>query len=183
MSRRSSTSSLLRLSLLLAALSPAALPAQAQDFPIGSKGASVQLDTPWTRKKLDKDLGEDQFQRVEGRGFLSRGSEVYVVAMEIAGLLEDEADYRTAMDDHCSVGNGEPIVVAKQPGWTRVSRVFDTTLNGVACAFRNELLVGDGLAYHLMTWSRKSRRPCRRRRRRAGGRCRSRGGWRGRRRR
>jgi hypothetical protein len=158
MSRRSSTSSLLRLSLLLAALSPAALPAQAQDFPIGSKGASVQLDTPWTRKKLDKDLGEDQFQRVESRGFLSRGSEVYVVAMEIAGLLEDEADYRTAMDDHCSVGNGEPIVVAKQPGWTRVSRVFDTTLNGVACAFRNELLVGDGLAYHLMTWSRKSQR-------------------------
>lgn len=159
MSRRPSTSSLLRLSLLLAALSPAApLPAQAQDFPIGSKGASVQLDKPWSRKKLDKDLGEDQFQRVEGRGFLSRGSEVYVVAMEIAGLLEDEADYRTAMDDHCSVGNGEPIVVAKEPGWTRVSRVFDTTLNGVACAFRNELLVGDGLAYHLMTWSVKSQR-------------------------
>lgn len=159
MSRRSSTSSLLRLSLLLAALcAAAALPAQAQDFPIGSKGASVQLDAPWDRKKLDKDLGEDQFQRVEGRGFLSRGSQVYVVAMEIAGLLEDEADYRTAMDDHCSVGNGEPIVVAKEPGWTRVSRVFDTTLNGVACAFRNELLVGDGLAYHLMTWSVKSQR-------------------------
>lgn len=144
---------------MLAGLSPAAaLTAQAQDFPIGSKGASVQLDTPWTRKKLDKDLGEDQFQRIEGRGFLSRGSEVYVVATEIAGLLEDEADYRQAMDDHCSEGNGEPIVVAKQPGWTRASRVFDTTIDGIACAFRNELLVGEGLAYHLMTWSVKSQR-------------------------
>jgi hypothetical protein len=183
MSRRSSTSSLLRLSLLLAALSPAALPAQAQDFPIGSKGASVQLDTPWTRKKLDKDLGEDQFQRSERRGFFARGSEVYVVVMEITGILENEADFAAAHDDQCSEGNGVAPVVAKEAGWTRASRVFDTTLNGVACAFRNELLVGDGLAYHLMTWSRKSRRPCRRRRRRAGGRCRSRGGWRGRRRR
>ena len=81
MSRRPSTPSLLRLAF--AALAPAllcaGLAAQAQDFPIGSKGASVQLEAPWQRKTLDKDLGEDQFQRSERRGFFARGSEVYVV--------------------------------------------------------------------------------------------------------
>ncbi|MCA3009722.1 MAG: hypothetical protein INH34_15210 [Phycisphaerales bacterium] len=160
MSRRPSTPSLLRLAF--AAIAPtllaAGLAAQAQDFPIGSKGASVQLDAPWQRKQLDTDLGDDQFQRSERRGFFSRSSEVYVVVMEIAGILENEADYAAALDDQCSEGNGVAPTIVKEVGWTRASRVFDATLDGVACAFRNELLVGDGLAYHVMTWSVKSQR-------------------------
>ena len=145
-----------RFAALLVCLAP--LAAQAKDFAIGTKGASVQLDAPWRREKLGEDLGNDQFQAVERGGLFARRSEVYVVATEIVAQLENEADFGAAIDDLTSVGNGVPVVVRKEDGWTRATRTFDTTLGGTACVFRCELLVGDGLAYHLMTWSPKSQK-------------------------
>ena len=143
-----------------------AFPLQAQDrglradakageqFDIGSRGAQVRLGSPWQRKEITKDVGKDQFVATQGSWLLSGERTVYVIAREIHGPLENEPDYRAAMDDSCTLGHETKIEIATLAnGAARASRTFDADVDGTACAFRCELLAKDGIAYHFMVWS------------------------------
>ena len=126
-------------------------------FSIGTNGAHVVLDAPWQRKEITKDVGPDQFVATQG-GWLSSGTRTtYAIAREIEAPLENEADYRAALDDSCTLGHDAKIeVTALEGGGVRATRAFRENVDGTACSFRCELLCKDGLAFHFMVWSLES---------------------------
>ena len=124
-----------------------------QKFEIGTRGAQALLESPWVRKEITKDVGKDQFIAKQD-GWLSGKRTVYAIANEIEGPLENEADYRFAMDNSCTLGHEVKIEIATlENGVVRATRAFDEAIDGTSCSFRCELLVKDGLGYHFMVWS------------------------------
>ncbi|MCK5944786.1 MAG: hypothetical protein KAI24_22550, partial [Planctomycetes bacterium] len=123
---------------------------------IGSVGATLRLDDSWRRQTLDKDDDADQFNGSKG-GLLGR-RELYATVRELQGLYENEADDTRALDMLTVISDGEPVVVRREAGWTRASRVIETKLGGIELVFHSQLLVQPGLAYHVLSWSPRSDR-------------------------
>jgi hypothetical protein len=129
--------------------------APAQDFDLGTHGATVTLPAPWERATFSKDLGNDQFTCAE-RNLFWKTREVYVWVTESEQVLENRADFERALDAHVTIAHGAVTELSELRGATRASRRSEERINGVALAYRIETVARDGLAFHVLAWATRS---------------------------
>lgn len=129
--------------------------ASAEEFKIGTQGATLVADSAWKRKVLNADMGPDQF---------SAGDTRFALVLEQKGVFELRSDFEAAIEGFVtgasarferteSVGSFQYEL---RGNVGHASRHFTARISGVNLAYHLDLVARDGLGYLVMTWSEAS---------------------------
>ncbi|REK22057.1 MAG: hypothetical protein DWQ42_18115 [Planctomycetota bacterium] len=134
-------------------------PAARQRIPVGSYGATIALQRSWERKRVNADLGDDQFVRMVPKEQIVQ----YLVVNEYRAVLECREDFETLMNNSGVLTFFEPSTVTvgdefrqlDEGGHLRTRR--ETTLDGTRITYDYNLVGRDGLGYLFIFWTLTSK--------------------------
>jgi hypothetical protein len=141
------------LAVALAAVIVAAPLAAQKTHTIGEHGAKVVLPGGWLRKRHTDGYGDFQFVVDSKRGWFDERKTVWLVVREHVGPLEPDGDLLAVSSRLDHLPEATTMHVAEEPDWRRATRVGSLGASEGNGVYRSELLVADGLAWHVYAWA------------------------------
>ncbi|MES2639405.1 MAG: hypothetical protein V4850_07965 [Myxococcota bacterium] len=118
--------------------------------PVGTFGASIELDESWKRDVIAPALGADQFHDDTG---------LYMAVTEIRGTFLDAEDMRRRMKQQTLAFESQagkpltPVNVAERGGVLHAEQQWQLKVRGISIVYDVHIFARGGLAYLLLTWS------------------------------
>jgi hypothetical protein len=118
--------------------------------PVGTFGASIELDESWKRDVIAPALGADQFHDDTG---------LYMAVTEIRGTFLDADDMRRRMKQQTLAFESQagkpltPVNVSDRGGVLHAEQQWQLKVRGLSIVYDVHIFARGGLAYLLLTWS------------------------------